>query len=1266
MISKGLLSQQTQSADARIVAADHYVSALEALQDALEQQQVMQQLVDSAKDVAARGAFEQALRFVDGAARLAANGGASELQRLQLDVVRHGVLYGLARYEDADAAYERIDPHLSKTPLVVIDAVSRQSASLLIRVREGAAERLIVNGIAALGLERPGDDAWARTLDDEVEALYRSLRGGKMPIFERQPELQDARLEAAATLLVHARLGEPASGPNIGLWARLRAVRIGLEHGLYAALPAAMARSARAFIVMRDDYTTGYRLAQAAVHLCGRYAAPAMAARTHYGMGLFNRHWFGPLQRCLDHSRQAYRLAVEAGDMVHAGYAFVISLTVLLESGERLDDLRHEAEAALHAADRARNHHRRRLYLPFRQLARCLTGQTDAPGSLSDAEFDVRAHEEVVASVGLQRSMLGICRTVAAVIFGQWRAALELSRGSEGTNYHITGYYLMALQKWLHALALCQALRGASGSRRESLVVELAPLAAWLERRAADAPVNFAHMVALVEAMRTWADGDPGAAEPLFERAVNAAQRHNRPWHFALASELAAECYAARGLSRAASSFRSAALQAYDDWGATAKAAQLQRHGAVASPLAVGAPLAAGATAASGELALQAESLTQASQALAQVREPDALLSALIGVLRSYAAAEHGAVFWRHGDQWVACAAFEPDQQWVDVDAGTETGRRSPEVLVPPTLFRYLTRRLEPLLLTDVTAHARFGQDGLVRRRGIKSIVGLPIHHRGQPLALLYLENRQAHTTLSATHMRTLQLIGLQFAVAYENAHLLRHLESLVASRTTELEHSRDLLQTILDGSPALISLKDVEGRYLIYNRRYGEELGRTGQPLRGLRVSDIFDPVTAERSRLQDEQVLREDRPLRNEEELPVAGGMRTFQIHKFPVHDATGKPYAVGAIALDVTDLKQAQRIAEAATRAKSEFLANMSHEVRTPMNAILGMSRLALNTRLDARQRNYVTKVERSAESLLGVINDILDFSKIEAGKLDLESVEFMLSDVMDNLATVIGLSAHEKGLEFLVSSLPGQGSSFRFTLQFGLPALSAGALEARPFTPARLLVVDDNARAGEVIAATLSALGHEVSVAGDGLTALAVARQATRAGRPFDLALIDAFMPGVDGALCAQQLAAGPHAQRPILLMAGAFARGDVLRRGQSLCASVLDGAGQADDAQFAARRGGPCLGWHGAAADGGGERGGAVRSAVGDGGLAAERRAGAAGRRQHREPGTRGRTADRRGHERRRGQRRTRSPGQARAGAFRPGADGLPDARDGRL
>ena len=149
---------------------------------------------------------------------------------------------------------------------------------------------------------------------------------------------------------------------------------------------------------------------------------------------------------------------------------------------------------------------------------------------------------------------------------------------------------------------------------------------------------------------------------------------------------------------------------------------------------------------------------------------------------------------------------------------------------------------------------------------------------------------------------------------------------------------------------------------------------------------------------------------------------------------------PWADGSIlhmevALDVTDRK-ALANAEESNRAKRDFLARMSHELRTPMNGVLGMTHLALQAGPPPDQLNYLKKIQSSASLLLGIINDILDFSRIEAGKMDIESVQFNLPEMVENLLTLILPKIEEKGIDLrfdIDSSLPEmvQGDSLRLS-------------------------------------------------------------------------------------------------------------------------------------------------------------------------------------------------------------------------------------------
>jgi two-component system sensor histidine kinase/response regulator len=244
-------------------------------------------------------------------------------------------------------------------------------------------------------------------------------------------------------------------------------------------------------------------------------------------------------------------------------------------------------------------------------------------------------------------------------------------------------------------------------------------------------------------------------------------------------------------------------------------------------------------------------------------------------------------------------------------------------------------------------------------------------------------------------------------------------LEQRVAERTAELQALFD------SASVGIVLLRD--GLIVRSNRRLDELFGyapgeQLGQPARIWLVDPADERLAStgdSAERLAHGETLRHDIPVRARD-----GRHFWVRLSRRVVDPADPSRGMVGVIE-DITaerdaleEMIRAKTLAEEASRMKSDFLATMSHEIRTPMNAIIGMLYLALNAELSPSLHNYLSKAQGAAHSLLGIINDILDFSKIEAGKLEVESIEFGLDSVLEQLKDSISLQAEQKGIEFLI--------------------------------------------------------------------------------------------------------------------------------------------------------------------------------------------------------------------------------------------------------
>lgn len=242
------------------------------------------------------------------------------------------------------------------------------------------------------------------------------------------------------------------------------------------------------------------------------------------------------------------------------------------------------------------------------------------------------------------------------------------------------------------------------------------------------------------------------------------------------------------------------------------------------------------------------------------------------------------------------------------------------------------------------------------------------------------------------------------------------------------LEKSERKYRELVTHLQAFICMHDMDGVLLSVNPAIIFSLGYEGHEMVGRSIADFLSPEFRSEFSLYLKSIAGPRITHGLMALVTKSGEKKVWSYSNIRMEREDGVSYIV-ASALDITDrveiareLKKAKLVAEESSRAKEQFMANMSHEIRTPMNAVIGFTELLQQSSLDREQKEFVTAIRSSGESLLAIINDILDYSKIQSGMMQLEKVPFSISKLMGSVHMMLMQRAKQKDLSFLMEQDP----------------------------------------------------------------------------------------------------------------------------------------------------------------------------------------------------------------------------------------------------
>jgi predicted ATPase/GAF domain-containing protein len=635
-----------------------------------------------------------------------------------------------------------------------------------------------------------------------------------------------------ATLDVLTKVLPPAlhaSQANLLSMTACRAVNLSLERGHGDGSCVAYVFFGRIAGPHFGDYKAGFQFAQLGYELVEKRGLERFQARTYHWFAQFVVPWTKHVRACRDLMRRAFEAATKIGDLTLAAYSCDNLNTNLLAAGDPLAEAQRQAEHGLEFAKKARFGLIIDIIKAQIGLIRTLRGLTPKFGSFDDGEFDELSFEghfanrlaPVVSECGYW-----IRKLQARFLAGDYASAIYASSKAQRVLWTSTAVFEAAEFEFYGGLCQAASCDSAAGAQRQQHFDVLATHHRQLRLLAENCPENFENRAALVGAEIARIEGRTLDAESLYEQAICSAHANGFVHNEALANELAARFYAARGFTKIAHAYLRDARYCYLCWGAAGKVRQLDEL----YPVLLEGEAVPRSTSVIGASVdhLDLATVIKVSQAVSSEIDLGKLIEKLMTIAVEHAGAERGLLFLPHEHEHRIAAAATTHDDKVQVMLGPEFADFAK---FPESIFRYVIRTRESVILNDASVQNLFSADEYLRSRRSRSVLCVPLLKQGELIGVLYLENNLTPRVFTSDRLAVLELLASQAAISLENARLYAGLtRENIDRRNAEdaLRASEKRWRKLFENSSAGIALIAPGGRYITANSALQKMFGYT------------------------------------------------------------------------------------------------------------------------------------------------------------------------------------------------------------------------------------------------------------------------------------------------------------------------------------------------------------------------------------------------------------------------------------------------------